>query len=129
MAKCTLSLRAALRKQFLPKSSRWHASAFLSRRTKYTVGWSVLIPNCCTSYPIPTSVIVYRNGKKTAIAPGQMIYEWQFLHRGKRIAILSGPVHGRAATAGLYEAQSGRMLKTWHGRGTVPDWAKGWIER
>jgi len=72
---------------------------------------------------------VYRNGKKTAIAPGQMIYEWQFLHRGKRIAILSGPVHGRAATAGLYEAQSGRMLKTWHGRGTVPDWAKGWIER
>jgi hypothetical protein len=91
-----------------------------------TIGWLVLVDNCCTSYPIPTAVVLYRDDKKTVISTGQMIYEWHFVDRGQRIAVLSGPVHGRAATAGLYNARSGRLLAAWDGKGAAPDWAEGW---
>jgi hypothetical protein len=36
----------------------------------------VLVDNCCTSYAIPTAIVVYKDGRKTVISPGQMIYEW-----------------------------------------------------
>lgn len=93
---------------------------------KRTVGWSVLVENCCTSYPIPTAVVVYRNRKKTIISTGQMIWKWHFIGRGDRVAVLSGPVHGWAAEAILYDVRSGKVLASWNGPGTAPEWAKGW---
>jgi hypothetical protein len=94
-----------------------------------TVGWSVLVENCCTSYSIPTSVIVYRNGKQAIISPGQMVWDWRFVGEGERIAVLSGPVHGEATAAHLYDAQSGKTLASWAGKGTAPNWATGWQEQ
>jgi len=93
---------------------------------KRTVGWSVLVENCCTSYPIPTAVVVYRNRKKTIIATGQMIWQWHFMGRGDRVAALSGPVHGWAAEAILYDVRSRKVLASWNGTGTAPEWAKVW---
>lgn len=95
---------------------------------EHTVGWSVLVENCCTSYPIPTAVVVYRKGKKAVIWPGQMIHEWHFIGRGERLAVLSGPVHGYAARANLYAARSGKVLASWNGKGAAPTWAEGWEE-
>src|SRR5271165_113197 len=34
----------------------------------HTVGWTVLVENCCTSYPIPTSLMVMKNGRSTALS-------------------------------------------------------------
>ena len=77
---------------------------------KHAVGWSILVENCCTSYPIATAVVVYRASKKTVISPDLMIYEWRFVGRGDRVAVLFGPVHGWAAGANYYDARSGRLL-------------------
>jgi hypothetical protein len=93
-----------------------------------TVGWSVLVENCCTSYPIPTAIVLYRDGKKTIISPPQMIYQWRFIGRGDRIAVLFGPVHGGAAGANLYDARSGKLAASWGGNGAAPQWASGWEE-
>lgn len=96
---------------------------------KQTIGWSMLVENCCTSYPIPTAVVVYRAGKKTVISPGWMIYEWHFVGRGDRIAVLFGPVHGSAAGANIYDARSGRLLDSWDGKSAAPEWANGWAAK
>jgi hypothetical protein len=92
----------------------------------HTVAWSALVENCCTSYPIPIAVVVSRDGKKAVISPGQMIWQWHFVGRGDRVAVLSGPVHGFAAAAGLYDAHSGKVLTSWNGTGASPEWAEGW---
>jgi len=94
-----------------------------------TVGWSVLAENCCTSYPIPTSVIVYRNRKQAVISPGQMVWDWRFVDNGRRVAVLSGPVHGEATEAALYDAHNARLLGEWNGKGMLPNWATGWEDK
>jgi hypothetical protein len=39
-----------------------------------TVGWSVNMPNCCTSYPIPTTLVIWKSGKVVQqIRDGMMI--------------------------------------------------------
>ena len=91
----------------------------------HTVGWSVLVDNCCTSYPIPTSIVVYKDGHQHVIAPGQMIWKWRFIERGSQIAVLSGPVHGWASEARLYDWH-GKQLASWDGRNTPPAWAQTW---
>ena len=95
----------------------------LDRRT---VAWSVLIENCCTSYPVPVEIVVYRDSKKILISPGQMVWEWRFIGRGERIAVLSGPVHGWANSASLYASRTGKRLQSWDGNGASPAWARGW---
>src|SRR5205085_3380860 len=42
---------------------------------KKTVGWSVYVENCCTSYPIPVAVVLYKNGNKTVISTPQTIWK------------------------------------------------------
>ncbi|HXE13403.1 MAG TPA: hypothetical protein VN633_14855 [Bryobacteraceae bacterium] len=89
------------------------------------VAWSVLVENCCTSYPIPTSVVVYRKGKTFTISTGQMIWRWHFLGNN-RLALLSGPTHGGAATTNLYSLADGKIVESWNGKGDAPNWAKAW---
>jgi hypothetical protein len=91
-----------------------------------TVGWSILVENCCTSYPIPIAVVVYNNGKKTRISTPQMIWNWHFLDAGKQVAVLSGPVHGSPARALVFDSRTGKLLQQWNGASPVPDWAKDW---
>jgi hypothetical protein len=94
-----------------------------------TVGWSVLIENHGTSYPIAISVIFYRDNKRTVITPAQAVWEWRFIDGGKRVAVLSGPVHGGAREAKLHDPRSGKVLAAWEGKTTAPAWAKGWEEK
>ena len=90
-----------------------------------TVAWSVLVENCCTSYPIPTSVAVYRNGRTFTISTGQMIWQWHF-QGSERLALLSGPVHGWATEANLYTLRTGKIMESWNGKGDAPRWAEDW---
>ena len=57
-----------------------------------TFGWSMQVENCCTSYPISVAVIAMRDGKTTVLRSDQMVWQWHFIDRGNRIAVLSGPV-------------------------------------
>jgi hypothetical protein len=94
-----------------------------------TVGWSVLAENCCTSYSTPIAVVVYHNDRRTVISPGQMVWEWRFIKEGKRVALLSGPVHGNATAAALYDAHNGKALARWDGKTRPPAWAMGWEQQ
>ncbi len=91
-----------------------------------TIGWAVEVESCCTSYPIAASLVVLRDGKKTVIHSAQMIWEWRFVEHGARVAMLSGPVHGRAAAANLCDARTGKTLEEWDGSGEAPAWAGEW---
>ena len=81
------------------------------------VGWLVDTPNCCTSYPIPTTLVVYRHGRIVQrISDGMMIYKWKYVARGGRIAVSSGTVHGmNGIHLTLYDSNSGKRLRTWDG--------------
>ena len=93
---------------------------------RHTVGWAVLVKNCCESYPIAVALVVLKDGKKLVIPSPQMVWEWHFIEAGKRLALLSGPTHGRAAEAGLYDAHSGKKLVSWDGSDSPPAWAQAW---
>lgn len=94
---------------------------------KTTAGWLVNYENCCTSYPIPTTLALYRAGKVIqTISPGRSIYDWRFW-KSDQVALSSGPVHGGAVQMGLYDVRTGKLLKEWavEEKRTPPDWAKG----
>jgi hypothetical protein len=94
-----------------------------------TFGWSMQVENCCTSYPISVAVIVMRDGKATVLRSDQMVWQWRFIDHGNRIAVLSGPVHGNATKADLYDVHTGKNLATWLGFGNAPEWAGGWQDQ
>ena len=91
-----------------------------------TVGWSVLVDNCCTSYPVALSVAVLSQERKRVFWAEQMVWEWKFVDGARKLAILSGPVHGSAAEALLYDVRSGRRIAIWNGSGEPPSWASSW---
>jgi hypothetical protein len=92
----------------------------------HTVAWNALFDNCCTSYPIATAIVILRDHHKVVVHPGQMVYEWHFVDRGQRIAVLFGPVHGDFAGANLYDCRSGALAATWKRNSPPPDWVKPW---
>ncbi len=82
-----------------------------------TVGWLVEVLNCCTSYPIPTTLVIFKSGKVTRrINDGMMVYKWKFLNQGRQIAVSSGTVHGmNGIHLTLYDSRTGTLLKAWNG--------------
>lgn len=60
------------------------------------VGWLALYPNCCTSYPVPlTLVVLDAAGRTHAISGAQSIFEWCFADdKGRRVAIRQAALHG-----------------------------------
>ena len=94
-----------------------------------TAGWLVNVPNCCTSYPVPITLVIYRSGRVIArIGDGMMLYGWKFVDGGRKVAVSSGTVHGMTFVHfTLYEASTGKLLATWDGHedDTPPDWGTG----
>jgi hypothetical protein len=95
-----------------------------------TVGWTVNFPNCCTSYPIPLMLVIYRDGGiLRRIIPRRtlFVFRWFFLNNGSEVAYLSDTLHGNLApTCELLDVNSGRTLEQWH-RGkskALPKWAE-----
>jgi hypothetical protein len=85
-----------------------------------TAAWTELYPNCCTSYPIPLAIAVYRDGRvRRRFRPTLMIYRWQFWADGGQIAFCSGTVHSdQGVTCELHDVATGRKLA---GFGGLPD--------
>jgi hypothetical protein len=91
-----------------------------------TVGWTVEVPNCCTSYAIPITLVLFKCGKIVQrIADGMMVYKWSFVDNGQKVAVSSGTVHGmQGVHLSLYDASTGKRLRTWDGdeTDTPPQW-------
>lgn len=96
---------------------------------KKTVGWEALEDNCCTSYPIALSVVIWKDGKvRQRLGDGMMIYDWRFWEGGKQVAFCSGTVHGDSGGhCELHDVESGKTLDTIDGHltGDSPAWARG----
>jgi hypothetical protein len=93
---------------------------------RQTAGWLIHQDNCCTSYSIPTGLLIYRAGKKLNLGDGLMIYDWCFVDGGAKVAMSTGTVHGMETRhLLLYDARSGRKLQEWSGGSdkTPPPWA------
>lgn len=94
-----------------------------------TAGWLIDYENCCTSYPIPLTLVIYRSGRVVRrIQPGLMIFDWRFLEGARKIALSSGTVHGMTfRSLSLYEVRTGRLLERWEGsfEEAPPPWARG----
>jgi len=89
-----------------------------------TAGWLVNFENCCTSYPIPLTLVIFRDGRiRREIRPGLMIYDWDFRESGGNVALCQGTTHGNVVpNCVLYRALTGKKLSEWGGKGHPPDW-------
>ncbi len=59
------------------------------------VGWLVLTENCCTSYPLPTGLVVFGHGKVIrSITDVPPIFDWRFQHGGAAVAYRQRLPHG-----------------------------------
>jgi hypothetical protein len=79
---------------------------------KQTLGWTVDVENCCTSYPIPMRVVIFRHGEVLhAFEQGQMVWSWMFFLGGKQLAAVFGPTHGpEVGDYRLYDVQTGKLI-------------------
>jgi len=96
-----------------------------------TVGWLGLYANCCTSYPLPRELVLYRGGRVIARIRGNdlPIFNWRFDPSGKRVSYCQRPLHfADAAILGLAEIESGKVIATVERRddgssSALPAWA------
>jgi hypothetical protein len=103
------------------------------------VGWLALFPNCCTSYPIPLELVVFRAGRieQAFHGNGESIFAWQFLRNGTEVAYRQGPLHfSDAEYFELRRVADGKLLATYEYPGedeaqararakrTAPAWVK-----
>jgi hypothetical protein len=91
-----------------------------------SAGWLIEEDNCCTSYPIPTRLLIYKNHKKRIVGTGQMVYDWCFIKGGREVALSAGPVHNPDGQDVLrFESESGKLLQEWFGNldASRPAWA------
>jgi hypothetical protein len=100
---------------------------------RQTLGWTVDVENCCTSYPIPLRVVIFRHKKVLdTFAPGQMVWSWMFVRGGEQIAAVFGPTHGpEVGDYRLYDVKTGRSISEVFGdedtQALKPD-APGWAQ-
>jgi hypothetical protein len=78
-----------------------------------TVGWIVNFGNCCTSYPIPLMLVIYRDGKvlqRLSAGDWPMIWDWHFVAGGKQVEISTGPLHGEGGGSERYVVATGQLI-------------------
>ena len=100
---------------------------------RQTLGWTIDVENCCTSYPIPLRVVIFRHGKVLrTFEQGQMVWSWMFFLGGERLAAAFGPTHGpEVGDYRLYNVKSGKLISEVFGdedtqslSSDAPEWAK-----
>lgn len=93
------------------------------------VGWLAYFNNCCTSYPIPMLVEVYKAGKRHAFKPGTAPWHWCFIDGSSSVAAISTTVHGpQHEIIERWNIASGKKTDefVWMQDGAYPD-APAWV--
>jgi hypothetical protein len=94
---------------------------------RLAAGWLVEYENCCTSYPIPLTLVIHIPGRPLQrLGDGMMICNWRFEAGGKQVAFYTNTVHGDFAPHyELRETRTGRLIAKWDGHLTArsPAWA------
>jgi hypothetical protein len=77
-----------------------------------TAGWLVLESNCCTSYPLPTSLVLFRDGAVLhRFGEGMAIWAWAFDAGGQAVAYRQRAPHGASTIVyTLRRVADGRLL-------------------
>ena len=66
---------------------------------------------CCTSYPIPSKLVVLTNGRLLPLSGAEPIWFWSFQDGGKRVAAREAMLHGDAHTYyDLWDVSSGKRV-------------------
>lgn len=100
---------------------------------KQTIGWTIDVENCCTSYPLPSEFVVFRDGHILhTFDKIRMVWSWMFVRGGERVAIVSGFSHGpEVGQYQLYDVKTGKLLAEFWGdeklqalKPDAPQWAK-----
>ena len=100
---------------------------------KQTIGWTIDVENCCTSYPLPSELVVFRGGHILQTFDNiRMIWSWMFVRGGERVAVVSGFSHGpEVGQYQLYDVETGKLLAEVWGdeklqalKPDAPRWAK-----
>jgi len=120
----------------VPKSDRkWADQAQLEFRSiavsrdGSAVGWVAYYSNCCTSYPVPILLEVYKAGNRRTLDPAIAPWHWCFVDGTDRIAAISTTVHGpQHQLIELWDVSTGRRreLFTWMDGESYPD-APTWV--
>ena len=59
------------------------------------VGWLADMPFCCTSYPVPMFLVIFKGGAvERVIEQGQCIFDWAFVRDGTAVSYYQGTLHG-----------------------------------
>lgn len=100
---------------------------------RQTLGWTINVENCCTSYSIPLSVVVFRHKHVLhSFDKEQMVWSWMFFQGGEQVAVVSGPTHGpEVGDYRLYDVKTGKLISEVFGdedtqalKPNAPEWAK-----
>lgn len=60
-----------------------------------SVGWLALVTNCCTSYPLPLALVIFRDGKVAyQFREDSAIWRWTYLAHGTQVAYQWSLPHG-----------------------------------
>ena len=106
-------------REFVPpkETDQVGTSSPIVTEDKRSAGWLVDFENCCTSYPIPLKLVVYRLGKPLRrFEPGMGIFDWCFVAGGKQVAFYTDTVHSNLAPHfELRDVESGRLVSKWDG--------------
>ena len=97
-----------------------------------TVGWIVSFPNCCTSYPLPLLLVLYRDGHVTQRIRSRglpEIWDWDFVDGGARVVFASNFPHGNSQSQyEMHDVASGRLLHIYTGSGKPePSWVRAYL--
>ncbi len=78
---------------------------------RQALGWTINVENCCTSYSIPLSVVVFRDKHVLhTFSDGMMVWSWKFLQGGKQVQAVFGPTHGDFSEDLLYDVSTGKLI-------------------
>jgi hypothetical protein len=96
---------------------------------KQSAGWLVNYQNCCTSYPTPLMLVIYRPASPLLrLGDGMMICAWHFVDGGKQVAFYTNTVHGDLAPHyELHDIRTGRLVDKLDGslNEKSPRWTDG----
>ncbi|MFZ6743413.1 hypothetical protein ACO0LC_09320 [Undibacterium sp. JH2W] len=108
-----------------------------------TVAWLAATKNCCTSYPLPTALVIFRKGKVIRrFQEAPPIWGWSFARGDTAVAYRQSYPHGVSPIFyKLRRISDGKLLATFtchpkyneaneaiegfQATGTVPTWVKG----